>query len=387
MEEARRKAKGPLAGLRVVEMAGMGPVPFCGMLFADMGADLLTIDAPSGRTSRMPLPPSADPLFRGRSRLVLDLKPPGVADALLGVVARADVLLEGFRPGVMEQLGLGPEPCLARNPRLVYGRISGWGREGPLATVAGHDPNYLAVTGALFSIGYPDRPPSQPLTAVGDFGGGGLYLGLGVLAAVLHAREGGEGQVVDAAIVDGVASLLTNIYGMRNAGLWEDRRFSNPIDGGCPFGGSYETADGRHVTVAAMEPKFYQNFLKGLGLDPAELPVRERKENWPALRERFAAAFRTKTRDEWAAVFEGVDACVSPVLDLGEAPRYPQNVARGVFVEVDGKPVPGAAPRFRGTPTGVAPAKAGPVREVLASWGVAEATVDLLCAVEGGAAG
>jgi alpha-methylacyl-CoA racemase len=295
--------------------------------------------------------------MRGRTPLALDLKSPEGRDRLLAIVARADVIIEGFRPGVMERLGLGPEPCLALNPKLVYGRMTGWGQTGPLAQAPGHDPNYVALSGALSTIGYPDRPPVQPLALVGDFGGGALYLATGVLAALLNARETGKGQVVDAAIVDGVASLMSPFYALNAAGHWSHARRDNVYDGGAPFGTVYETADGKYVAVVPLEPKFYSAFLQALGLDPADLPDREDKANWPALRERFAAAFKTKTRDQWATLEAG-DGCITPVLDMDEAPRHPHNQARGIFVESEHGLIPGPAPRFSETPSRVAGAAA-----------------------------
>ena len=365
-------------------MAAMGPVPFCGMLLADLGAQIVTIEAPTGKAARTPVPAAADPLMRGRSRITLDVKKPEARDALLALVPQVDAFLEGFRPGVMERLGLGPDEMLKRNPKLVYGRMTGFGQSGPLALAAGHDPNYLAVTGALHSIGYGDRPPVSPLNLIGDFGGGGTYLAIGVLSALLNARATGQGQVIDAAMLDGVASLMSAVYGMRNAGMWTDRRFDNMMDGAAPFGGNYETADGKAVATCAVEPKFYSALVAGLGLDEANLPPRHKKENWPTLREKFAAIFRTKTRDEWAKLFEGKDACVSPVLDIGEAVNYPHNVARKLFVERDGKPIPAAAPRFSATPSQTRDHDAVPADKTLAGWGVKEDAIRGLLAVSGG---
>jgi alpha-methylacyl-CoA racemase len=354
---------GPLAGLRVVEMRGMGPGPFCGMLLADMGAEIVCVSPPGAP----PLDPR-DPLMRGRTTLSLDLKSPEGRDRLLAIVAKADVVIEGFRPGVMERLGLGPDACLALNPRLVYGRMTGWGQDGPLAQAPGHDPNYIALTGALSTIGYPDRPPVQPLALVGDFGGGALYLATGILAALLSARETGKGQVVDAAIVDGAASLMSAFYGLNGVGHWSKTRRDNVYDGAAPFGTVYETADGGYVAVVPLEPKFYAAFLQALGLDPAELPDRNDKANWPALRERFAAVFRTRTRDEWAKLEAG-DGCITPVLDMDEAPRHPHNLARGVFVETANGPLPGPAPRFSATPSKLA-GDGARADQLLKAWGL-----------------
>jgi alpha-methylacyl-CoA racemase len=366
--------RGPLHGLRVVELAAIGPVPFCGMLLADMGAEIVLVQPPAAREARMPLPEREDPLWRGRTRTTLDLKSAEGRAALLDLAAHADVLLEGFRSGVMERLGLDPQACLAANPALVVGRMTGWGQDGPLARSAGHDPNYLAITGALHAIGFADRPPVQPLNLVGDFGGGSLYLAMGVLAAVLHARATGRGQVVDAAMVDGAASLMTMVYGLRGHGMWSDRRGANLMDGGAPFSRTYETADGKAVAVCALEPAFYANLLRGLGLDTEVLPAQLDQASWPELGARFAAIFRTRTRDAWAALFEGTDACVTPVLDLSEAPHHPQNVARGVFVG-DERPLPRAAPRFSATPTRHAPVDGADLADLLSRWGAAGAAL------------
>ena len=381
-----RPAGGPLQGVRIVEMAGLGALPFCGMLLADMGADIVTIAPPASRENSVPQQRAShehDPVWRGRSRLVMDLKAKGAADLLLHLVTHVDILLEGFRPGVMERLGLGPAYCLAANPRLVYGRMTGWGQDGPLAQIPGHDANYMALTGALHAIGYPDRPPVQPLNLVGDLGGGALYLATGVLAALLHARQSGTGQVVDAAMIDGVTSLMTQFYGMRSMGRWKDERQSNPIGGGAPYSTVYETADGKHVAVVAVEDKFYATLLQKLGLRGEALPARSNPENWPALREVFANLFRSKTRAEWAALLEESDACVSPVLDMSEAPAHQHNVARHAFVEHGGHPIPAAAPRFLGTPTSHAQQNRGPAAELLLKWGANRKTIDALTQISG----
>lgn len=358
--------RGPLVGIRVVELAGVGPGPFAGMLLADLGAEILLIEPPRAREARMPLPPESDPLFRGRVRLTLDLKQPAERERLLALLGSADMLIEGFRPGVMERLGLGPQVVLARAPRLVYGRITGWGQDGPLASTAGHDPNYIAITGALHAIGYPDRPPLPPLNVVGDFAGGSLYLVMGLLAAYIHTRQSGRGQVVDASIVDGTLSLLTMAYAMRGAGQWSDQRGQNLLDGSCPFGTCYETADGQYMAVCPLEPTFYAEFLRRLGLDAAGLPGQWERARWPELRARFAATFRTRSRAEWTAVFAGSDACVAPVLSVAEAPAFPQHVARASF---DGDPpLPAAAPRFSATPTAAAPRPTSTAEALLRRW-------------------
>jgi alpha-methylacyl-CoA racemase len=362
---------GPLSGLRILELAAIGPAPFCTMLLADMGAEVLRVAPPAHGPPLFPIPDTEDPMWRGRTRITLDLKSPGDRDRLLRILPHADALIEGFRAGVLEKLGVAPDVCLAANPRLVIGRMTGWGQTGPLAHAPGHDPNYLALTGALHTIGYPDRPPCPPLNLVADFGGGALYLAVGVLAALLHVRAGGSGQVVDAAMVDGAASLMSMIYALRNHGLWRDERGANLLDGGCPYGTTYETADGKYVVVCALEPPFYRALIRALGLEEAQLPPREDRASWPRLRETFAAIFRAKSREEWARLLEGTDACVTPVLGMGEAPAHPHNVARGVFAGE--KPVPGAAPRFSATPTAHAPRLGPDAVSLLRSWGMSSA--------------
>ncbi len=364
---------GPLHGVRVVELAALGPAPFCAMLFADMGAEILRIAPRVRGPATFPVPEEEDPVWRGRSQLALDLKDAGDRERFHQILRHADVLLEGFRPGVLERLGIGPDVCLAANPRLVMGRITGWGQSGPLAHAPGHDPNYLAITGALHAIGYRGQPPCVPLNLVADFGGGALYLAMGVLAALLHVRGGGQGQVVDAAMVDGAASLMGMVYTLRNHGLWTDERGANLLDGGCPYGSTYETADGRYVVVCAMEPQFYRALVEALGLDASALPPRHDPAGWPLLREKFAAAFKSRTRDDWVRLLEGTDACVTPVLTLGEAPQHPHNRARSVFVGE--KPIPAAAPRFSVTATAHAPQQGCEASEVLARWGMDGATV------------
>jgi alpha-methylacyl-CoA racemase len=379
---AAARSSGPLAGTRIVELAGLGPAPFCVMLLADMGAEVLRV-APPERETHFPVPEATDPLWRGRTRLSLAIKRPEDRAAMLAILARADILIEGFRPGVIERLGLGPDVCLRANPRLVIGRMTGWGQSGPLARAPGHDPNYLALTGALHAIGYAHLPPCPPLNLVADFGGGALFLAMGVLAAVLHARSSGRGQVVDAAMLDGASSLMSMIYSLHNHGFWRDERGANLLDGGAPFGSTYETADGKYVVVCALEPRFYRALLRALELDPDTLPAQHDRSGWPELRSRFASAFRSKTRDEWTRLLEGSDACVTPVLTLSEAPQHPHNRARGVFTGE--KPTPAAAPRFSETPTAHAAASGPPLAELLARWGLEPALVDAL--VRGGATG
>jgi alpha-methylacyl-CoA racemase len=371
VEGAMSERAGPLAGLRVVELAGIGPGPFAAMLLADLGADVLCVDRPEARGG---VPPELDALRRSRRSVAIDLRTPSGVRAVLDLVARADVLIEGYRPGVAERLGLGPDACWERNPRLVYGRMTGWGQQGPLAASAGHDLGYIAITGALHAIGRRDEAPAIPLNLLGDFGGGSLYLVVGVLAALFEAGRSGRGQVVDAAIVDGAASLTTLMHGMLGAGLWRDERAANLLDGGVPWYSVYATSDGGHMAVGALEPKFYAEFLRLLGLD-AEAGDRSDATTWPQLRERIAAAFARRTRAEWTDVFEGTDACVAPVLGLTEAPDHPHLAARSTFVDVDGIRQPAPAPRFSRTPPAVQrpPARPGEhTREALTEWGVSD---------------
>ena len=373
------RTSGPLAGLRVVELAGMGPGPFAAMLLTDLGADVVRVDRPSGSGGPV-IPPELDALRRGRSSVVLDLRRPEGARAVLDMVAGADVLIEGNRPGVAERLGLGPEQCWVRNPRLVYARMTGWGQEGPLAASAGHDITYLAVTGALHAMGRAGERPAVPLNLVGDFGGGSLYLVLGILSALYETARSGRGQVVDAAIVDGAASLTTVLHAMMAAGMWRDERGVNMLDTGTPWYDVYETADGRHMAVGAIEPKFYEELMTLLDLDPDEGRRKDPAE-WPVLREEIAAVFRSRPRDDWAKVFEGTDACVAPVLSLLEARDHPQLASRQTFVEVGGIHQPAPAPRFSRTPAPVPAAPPVPgadTRRVLTEYRVAD--VDTLLA-------
>ncbi|MET9800488.1 CaiB/BaiF CoA-transferase family protein [Streptomyces sp. NPDC006368] len=362
---------GPLAGVRVVELAGIGPGPFAAMLLADLGADVVRIDRPGG--AGLAIDPAYDLTNRNKRSVLIDLKGDGGPEQVLDLVERADILIEGYRPGVAERLGVGPEPCLARNPKLVYGRMTGWGQDGPLAQRAGHDIGYIAVTGTLSMIGKPDEPPTVPANLVGDYAGGSLYLVVGVLAALHHARvEGGGGQVVDAAITDGAAHLATMIHGMMAAGGWQDRRGANLLDGGCPFYGTYETADGHSMAVGALEQRFYDEFIALLGIEDT-VPARKDFARWDELRTAVARRFKEKTRAEWTAVFEDSDACVAPVLSLREAPAHPHLAARGTFVEYDGITQPAPAPRFSATPGAVhrPPARPGAhTDDVARDWGV-----------------
>lgn len=366
-------ARGPLTALRVLELAGLGPAPFAGMVLADLGADVVVVDRPPGEPWSGPtIPPRFDLLRRGRRSVVLDLGSADGARAALQLAGVADVLVEGFRPGVTERLGLGPEACWGVNPRLVYARMTGWGQTGPRSRTAGHDITYLSPTGALHAIGPRDGPPVPPLNLLGDFGGGGTFLVVGVLAALYEARSSGRGQVVDAAVVDGTSLLMTMAHGMSAAGVWEARRGSNLLDGGAPFYGVFETADGGWISVGALEDRFYAELQRLLEL-PAGGPSRTDPAGWPELREQLAARFRTRTRAEWTAVFEGSDACAAAVLTMDEARTDPHAEARGAFVVVDGIPQPAPAPRFDRTPGAVQgpPPRAGQhTRAVLTDWGV-----------------
>jgi alpha-methylacyl-CoA racemase len=336
---------GPLTGLTVVELAGIGPAPFAAMLLADLGADVIRVERP-GR-SAWPADPELDLLQRGKRSIVVDLKKREGVDLVRALADRADVLLEGYRPGVAERLGLGPEDCARTNPKLVYGRMTGWGQDGPLADRAGHDIAYIALTGALHAMGRAGGPPQVPLNLVGDFGGGSLYLLLGVLSALWEAGRSGRGQVVDAAIVDGAASLMTMPFAFLGAGLWQDRRGSNLLDTGAPFYDVYETSDGGWMAVGPLEPQFYREFVALLGLaDDAELPGQFDLSAWPVLRARFGEVFAQRSRDEWTAVFAATDACVAPVLSMHEAPAHPHLATRGTFVTRNGRVEPAPAPRF-----------------------------------------
>jgi alpha-methylacyl-CoA racemase len=366
---------GPLAGLKVLEFAGIGPAPFCAMLLADMGADIVRIDRKGGmRFSKH------DVVFRGRRSVAMDLKSPAAIEACLKLVERADALIEGFRPGVMERLGLGPDIALARNPALVYGRMTGFGQTGAYAKAAGHDINYIALTGALHAIGTADQP-IPPLNLTGDYGGGGAYLAFGVVAGVLHARSTGEGQVIDCAMVDGAASLMTHMYGWLSDGRWRDERAANPIDGGSHCYGAYRCKDGGFISLAAMEPQFYAVMREKLGLTDPEFDAQWDRSGWPGLKARVAEVVATKTRAEWTELLAGTDACFAPVLSMTEAPSHPVNRERGTFVEVEGIPQPAPAPRFSVTPGAVQrpPAASGEHnREALSDWGLEPAEIDAL---------
>ena len=343
---------GPLQGLRIIELASIGPVPLCGMLLADLGADVVRIDRTEASGLGVAMAPRHDVNARGRRSVALDLKSAAGRDAALRLIAGADVLLEGLRPGVTEKLGLGPADCQARNPRLVYGRMTGFGQTGPLAQAAGHDLNYIALSGALHAIGNAAGKPVPPLNLVGDYGGGALYLAFGVMAAIFERQRSGRGQVVDAAMVDGAASLASIFYGLHAAGQWDAPRGQNLLDGGAPFYDSYETADGRWVSLAALEPKFFAQLAQALGLDARFVQRQYDRRLWPEMRTAIAAAVRQRSRDAWCVLLEGSDACFAPVLDFAEAPQHRQARERGAFVDVGGVLQPAPAPRFDRTPAG-----------------------------------
>jgi alpha-methylacyl-CoA racemase len=365
---------GPLKGIRVVEFAGLGPGPFAAMMLSDLGAEVLRIDRKGGRT-----PQKTDTYLRGRRTLALDMKKPEAVQAALSLIDKADALIEGFRPGVMERLGVGPDVCLKRNPRLVYGRMTGWGQTGPLASAAGHDINYIALTGALHAIGNAGQKPVPPLNLVGDFGGGALYLITGILAGLLEAKSSGKGQVVDVAMTDGAASLMTMTYSLFAAGLWRDERGANLLDTGAHFYDVYETKDGKYVALGSIEPQFYRELRERAGLDDSEFDKQMDRTSWPALKQKIAAVIRTKTRDEWDAAMLGSDVCYAPVLSLTEASQHPHNRARETFIDVDGVTQPAPAPRFSRTAPEVAhgprPAES---EAALGAWGFSDSEIDAL---------
>jgi alpha-methylacyl-CoA racemase len=363
---------GPLKGYKIVELAGIGPGPMCAMLLADMGAEVIRIDRTIASGLGTAGASEHEVLNRSRRSLALDLKMPEGRDVIFRLIDQADALIEGFRPGVMERLGLGPDVCLKRNARLVYGRMTGWGQEGPIAHAAGHDINYIALSGALHAIGLADGAPVIPLNLIGDFGGGALYLAMGVLAGLLEARNSGQGQVVDAAMIDGAASLMTMFYARMSVDQWNDSRQSNAVDGGSHYYQVYETKDGEHITVGSIEAKFYSEFLELTGIEGEELPDQLDREQWPTMRERLAGIFRQKTRDEWCRIMEGSDVCFAPVLSLAEAPTHPHNKSREVFVEIDGITQPAPAPRFSRTQSEISRPPAipgGHTDEILTEWG------------------
>ena len=372
------EARGPLQGVKVIEMAGLAPGPFAAMMLADMGAEVLRIDRPD------PAPRAMEQRFfftdRNRRSIAVDLKSPAGIELVKRLVGRADALIEGFRPGVMERLGIGPQVCLELNEKLVYGRMTGWGQEGPLALAPGHDINYIALSGALEAIGQAGGPPVVPLNLVGDFGGGGMYLAFGIACALIEAGRSGKGQVVDAAMVDGAASLMTYFFGYRAGGKWAGRGES-VTGGGSPFYGVYETRDKKYVSVGSAEPKFYAELLRRTGLDEAGLPDRADRSNWPLIRTRLMEVFRSRTRDEWCELLETSETCFAPVLGMEEAAAHPHNRARGTFIEIDGMVQPAPAPRFSRTPAAMPAAGVEPgidVHAALAHWGLEAGEIDRL---------
>jgi alpha-methylacyl-CoA racemase len=370
---------GPLAGVKVLEIAALGPAPFAAMMLSDMGAEVLRID----RTERVDgsehsAPPPLDFLARGRRSVGLDLKSPEGIELLLKLVESADVILEGFRPGVMERLGAGPEACLARNPQVIFGRMTGWGQEGPLAQVAGHDINYIALAGALEPIGRRGEKPLPPLNLVGDFGGGGMLLAYGIACALIERARSGKGQVVDAAMVDGAATLMTFFHAAQQAGWWKPERGTNLLDGGAHFYDTYETSDGKYISIGALESKFYAELIEKLGLASEDLPDQMDRSRWEEQKERFGELIKTRTRDAWCEILEGTDACFAPVLSLDEASEHPHLRERGTFVEVAGALQPGPAPRFSRTPgqiSGPPPHAGQHTDEALADWGIPAAEI------------
>lgn len=375
---------GPLAGLRVIELASIGPGPFCAMLLADQGAQVVRIDRVEPGGLGVPMPPAYDVAGRSRRSVALDFKQPAGREAALRLIDRADVLIEGWRPGVAERLGLGPEDCLARNPALVYGRMTGFGQTGPLAQAAGHDLNYIALTGALHAIGAGDGKPAVPLNLVGDYGGGALYLAFGLMAALFERQRSGCGQVVDAAMVDGASSLMALFHGLAACGQWDPQhRAANLLDGGAPFYDTYEAADGRHVSLGSLEPKFFAELARRIGLDARYVARQYDRRLWPEMRAAIAALMRSKTRDEWTALLEGSDACFAPVLTLAEAPTHAHARARDAFVDVAGVCQPAPAPRFsRSAPAAptAAPVPGAHTHEVLAEAGYTASEIEALLA-------
>ena len=375
---------GPLQGIKVIEFEAIGPGPFCGMMLADMGADVLEIDRPGSSDLGLNRERWYDAMMRGRRSVTLDMKSKDGAKAALELIGKADALIEGFRPGVMERLGVGPDASLAKNPKLVYGRMTGWGQDGPMAARAGHDINYIALAGPLAAIGRPNEAPVPPLNLVGDFGGGGMLLAFGIAAALVEAQRSGQGQVVDAAMCEGASLLSTMFHGMLASKRWAEQRGANPLDGGAPWYDTYETKDAKHVSIGSIEVRFYADLLERLGLSGADLPKQHDRAGWPVLRSRFTAAFKSKTRDEWCTVFEKSDACFAPVLNWTEAYEHPHNVARKSFVEVGGVKQPAPAPRFSRTPGQVRrkpPERGEGGAAALADWGFDSAAVAKLQAL------
>lgn len=373
---------GPLSGYKVIEMAGIGPAPMCAMMLSDMGAEVIRIDRTQDAGLGIAMQTPYNFTNRGRRSVALDLKNPDAIATLLDLIDQADVLLEGFRPGVMERLGLGPEVCTQRNPKLVYARITGWGQKGPLAQSAGHDLNYIALSGALHGIGRNnDEPPAIPLNLVGDYGGGTMFVLTGILAALLECSKSGTGQVVDAGMVDGALALMTPTYGMFASGVVNDERASNILDSGAHFYNTYQTKDGKYISIGSIETKFYALLLKTLEIDPDSLPKQMDREHWPVLKEKFKEIFLTKSRDEWCALMENTDICFAPVLSMAEAANYSHNKERGAFVDVDGQMHPAPAPRFSKTPSSIKNPPCSPgqhTEETLKEWGISDDRISLL---------
>ena len=364
--------------MKVLELAGIGPGPFCAMLLADMGADVLRIDRAQNVAPTIPDTPHGDLMNRGRRSIGVDLKNPDGIETVLRLVEKADALIEGFRPGVTERLGLGPDECLARNPRLIYGRMTGWGQEGPYAQAAGHDINYIALSGVLHAFSRQGQAPVPPLNLVGDFGGGGLFLAFGIACALVEAKNSGQGQVIDAAMVDGAAVLSTFLYGLRHLGVWQDEPGTNMLDTGAHFYDVYETSDGKFVSIGSIEPQFYAELLRLTGLEGEDLPAEMDRSQWPAMKARLAGIFKTKTRDEWCALMEHTDVCFAPVLSWTEASEHPHNKHRGTFTEVAGVTQPAPGPRFSRTPGAVdrpPPHPGQHTDEALTEWGFSDADV------------
>jgi len=372
---------GPLAGVKIVEIVGLGPVPFGSMLLADMGAEVIRIDRPGGSETMKMVKPQFDAMARGRRSAIVDLKKEGAAEVVLDLIGKADAILEGFRPGVMERLGLGPDVCLKCNPKLVYGRMTGYGQDGPMSQAVGHDINYIALSGVLHTVGFPDRPPVPALNLLGDMGGGGMLLALGVVSAILEASRSGKGQVVDVAMLEGSAIMATMMWGFHGAGIWHNERGTNFGDGGAFYNRAYECADGKFISIASVEPQFYANLRKVAGLEDKYWDERTDRARWPEQTGRLAKIFKSRTRDEWCALMEGKEVCFAPVLEWSEAVHHPHNVARKSFIEVGGVTQPAPAPRFSRTPTGqpAAPSVPGAETEaILRDWGFTEVRIRTL---------
>jgi alpha-methylacyl-CoA racemase len=376
------KASGPLVGYKLIEIAGIGPTQLTGMLLADMGAEIIRIDRLSAVDLGVAMPPQFNLMNRSRPSATIDLKHPDGVETVLRLCEHADALFEGFRPGVMERLGLGPEECMAKNSALVYGRMTGWGQNGPLAKIAGHDPNYIGISGALSLIGEVDEAPTYPLNLIGDFGGGALYLAMGLLAALLESSKSGKGQVVDTAMVDGVASMLTYFYGLQAAGVWNEERGTNILDGGSHFAHPYRTKDDQYIVIAALEGRFYQELLDKLEIDDPELRDEQMKrKRWPEFQQKLEKVFITKTREEWCEILDGTDTCFSPVLSLDEATQHPHAIERDTYIKVNGITQPAPAPRFNRTQSQIQsppPSPGKDTAETLGIWGFNESEIKKL---------